>query len=85
MAFVLLAFLYLLIDVCKIWSGAPFYFPGMNPIVVYVGHELLTGRFPVSFDVVVTHPAQLAMNLWGATFWVLVALYLLNKGILITV
>ncbi|XP_070185611.1 heparan-alpha-glucosaminide N-acetyltransferase-like isoform X2 [Littorina saxatilis] len=85
MAFVLLAFCYLLIDVYKVWSGAPFYYAGMNPILLYVGHELLTGRFPVSFDVVVTHPAQLAMNLWGATFWVLVALYLYYKGIFISV
>jgi heparan-alpha-glucosaminide N-acetyltransferase len=58
---------------------------GMNSIVLYVGHELLSGRFPVSFDVAITHPAQLAMNIWGTTFWVLVSYYLYWKGIFISV
>ena len=58
---------------------------GMNPIVLYVGHELLAGRFPIGFEVSHTHAAQLAMNLWGVTFWVLVATYLHHKGIFITV
>lgn len=57
----------------------------MNPIVLYVGHELLAGRFPIGFEVSHTHAAQLAMNLWGVTFWVLVATYLHHKGIFITV
>ncbi|XP_076460078.1 heparan-alpha-glucosaminide N-acetyltransferase-like isoform X2 [Babylonia areolata] len=85
MAFFLLAVCYVLIDVYKVWNGAPFYYPGMNPILLYVGHELLAGRFPVGFDVAATHAAQLAMNLWGTTFWVLVALYLFCKGIFISV
>ena len=30
MAFLLLAFCYVTIDVYKIWTGAPFYYPGRN-------------------------------------------------------
>ncbi|KAL8574907.1 hypothetical protein ACOMHN_063601 [Nucella lapillus] len=85
MAFLLLALFYLLIDVFKMWNGAPFLYPGMNPIVLYVGHELLKGRFPVGFVVPSTHADQLAMNLWGAVFWVIVGYYLHYKGIFITV
>nr|KAG5707671.1 hypothetical protein BaRGS_003246 [Batillaria attramentaria] len=85
MAFILLLVCYLLIDVYKVWSGAPFYYPGMNSIVLYVGHELLSGRFPVAFDVAKTHGAQLAMNLWGSCLWVIVAYYLYLKGIFISV
>ncbi|XP_076440485.1 heparan-alpha-glucosaminide N-acetyltransferase-like isoform X2 [Babylonia areolata] len=85
MAFLLLSVFYLLIDVFKVWNGAPFLYPGMNPIVLYMGHELLKGRFPVEFDVPSTHGAQLAMNLWGTVFWVLVGYYLHYKAIFITV
>ena len=38
--------LYYLVDVWKIWAGAPFYFVGMNSILVYVLHEMLGGQIP---------------------------------------
>ncbi|XP_025092526.1 heparan-alpha-glucosaminide N-acetyltransferase-like isoform X2 [Pomacea canaliculata] len=85
MGFILLLACYLLVDVYKVWSGAPFYYPGMNSIVLYVGHELLSGQFPVAFDVPQTHAAQLAMNIWGTFFWVIVAYYLDFKKIYISV
>ncbi|PWA32690.1 hypothetical protein CCH79_00012393, partial [Gambusia affinis] len=45
-AFVLLVLIYYTVDVKKWWSGAPFYYPGMNSILVYVGHEVFENYFP---------------------------------------
>ncbi|XP_011447071.3 heparan-alpha-glucosaminide N-acetyltransferase isoform X1 [Magallana gigas] len=84
-AFVLLAFCYVTIDVYKVWSGAPFYFPGMNPIVLYMGHEVLHRHFPISWEVSQYHYSLLSMDLWGTVFWVLVGLVLYKKRIFITV
>ena len=33
MAFILLAACYLLIDVYKVWSGTPFYYPGRSALL----------------------------------------------------
>lgn len=38
-AFVLLAFCYVTIDVYKVWSGAPFYFPGKDGCFITVCHR----------------------------------------------
>lgn len=78
MAFVLLTFCYLLVDVLGWWSGAPFVFPGMNSIVVYVGSEILNKYFPFSWKVVdghVQHGELLAMNLVGTTVWIIISYY----------
>ncbi|XP_052071109.1 heparan-alpha-glucosaminide N-acetyltransferase-like [Mytilus californianus] len=78
-AFFLLCFCYLMIDEWKIWNGAPFYYPGMNAILVYMGHELLHKNFPVSWHVPETHASHLAIDLYGASLWVIVATYLYYK------
>ncbi|XP_012939441.1 heparan-alpha-glucosaminide N-acetyltransferase [Aplysia californica] len=85
MAFFLLMVCYLLIDVYKVWTGAPFYYAGMNSIALYCGHEFFSGKAPVSFVVPKTHASLLALNLWGATFWVLVSVYFYYKDIFISV
>ncbi len=36
-------------DVLDLWSGRPFVYPGMNSIVLYVGHELCEGYFPFAW------------------------------------
>ncbi|KAK3785913.1 hypothetical protein RRG08_033021 [Elysia crispata] len=69
MSFFLLMICYILIDVYKVWSGAPFSFAGMNAIALYCGHEFFSGRAPVYFAVPETHAALLAINLWGTAFW----------------
>ncbi|XP_048758557.2 heparan-alpha-glucosaminide N-acetyltransferase-like isoform X1 [Ostrea edulis] len=84
-AFFLLAFCYLTIDVYKVWSGAPFYFPGMNPILLYMGHEVLHHHFPLSWSVAHKHSNILPMDLWGTVFWVLVALVLYKKRLYFSV
>jgi len=85
MAFFLLMLFYIIIDIYKLWDGAPFYYAGMNSIALYCGHEFFSGRAPVSFVVPMTHASQLALNLWGTTFWVLVSVYFYFKNIFISV
>ncbi|XP_046863159.1 heparan-alpha-glucosaminide N-acetyltransferase-like isoform X2 [Xenia sp. Carnegie-2017] len=76
-AFILLTICYVLIDDRKIWHGSPFVFPGMNSILVYCGHEILTFYFPFNWELdKPTHSKKLAMNLWGASCWVIIAYYL---------
>lgn len=58
---------------------------GMNPIVLYMGHEVLHRHFPISWEVSQYHYSLLSMDLWGTVFWVLVGLVLYKKRIFITV
>lgn len=79
MAFFLLTLLYLLIDVYKFWSGAPLLYPGMNSILLYLGHEICSGMFPWSWrPYTQSHAELLAMNMWGCGLWVLTS-YLLYR------
>lgn len=74
---VLLSVFYQLIDVWKVWSGAPFFYLGMNSILIYVGHDVLGGFMPFSYQVYdVNHGSLLQMNLLGTLSWVVVAAYL---------
>jgi len=86
MAFLLLSMMYLLIDVFKFWSGSPLTFPGMNSILLYVGHEMVSGMFPWSWRPFTTsHSEMLAMNMWGAGLWVITSFVLYNKKIFLAV
>lgn len=86
MAFVLLTFCYLTVDVYQIWNGAPFYYPGMNSIVVYVCHEIFSTPFQSFWDL---HPSSHAIfmliNVVDVSFWVSLSFYLYNKKIFISV
>ena len=86
-AFVLLALFYLLIDVLKVWNGSPFRFVGMNPILIYCGHEVLGGYFPFSFQIYgyTTHAIFLSMNLIGVTCWCCIAYYLYWNNFFISI
>lgn len=57
----------------------------MNSIVIYVCHEVFRDYFPVQFHVADTHAAHLALNIWGTTFWVVVAAYMHHKKIFIAI
>ncbi|ELT88879.1 hypothetical protein CAPTEDRAFT_26311, partial [Capitella teleta] len=59
MAFLLLSVCFLAVDIFRVWSGAPFIYPGMNSIVIYLLHEILHWYFPVQFKVGETHAEQL--------------------------
>jgi len=82
MAFSLLTLMYLLIDVYRFWSGSPFYYPGMNSILLYLGHEMCDGMFPWSWrPITQSHAELLAMNMWGCGLWILTSYVLYKKRI----
>jgi heparan-alpha-glucosaminide N-acetyltransferase len=71
-----LSFCYYTVDVLKIWSGAPFIYPGMNSILVYFGSEVLF-QFPFTYTIYKNenHSNLLLMNLVGTFSWIAVAFY----------
>lgn len=86
MAFALLSFMYFLIDVKNVWSGAPLFYAGMNPILLYMGHEICEEFFPFSWQPFTqTHAELLAMNLWGTSIWLFVAYHLFKRKLFFSV
>ncbi|XP_011410226.1 PREDICTED: heparan-alpha-glucosaminide N-acetyltransferase-like isoform X2 [Amphimedon queenslandica] len=76
LGYILLALFYFIIDVIKIWNGAPFFYPGMNSILVYVGSELLEGTFPFGWKGMEdSHIEFLISNVISVSLWCLVAYY----------
>jgi heparan-alpha-glucosaminide N-acetyltransferase len=58
----------------------------MNSIVIYIGHEVTKQMFPWSWQPYYhSHEEYLAMNLWGTTLWMLIAIALYKKNVFITV
>lgn len=73
--------MYWLIDVQRWWSGEPFRWPGMNSILIYFGHEVISGMWPFHWRIGLmnTHFMQLLENGWSAAVWIGVAWYLHRK------
>ncbi|XP_064615262.1 heparan-alpha-glucosaminide N-acetyltransferase-like isoform X2 [Liolophura sinensis] len=84
-AFFLLTMCYLTIDVWKIWSGAPFFYPGMNSIMIYLGHELLKYHFPVNFKVPREHAQMTVMAFWGTTVFVVLSYVMYRKKLFLSI
>lgn len=82
-AFLLLAILYIIIDVKKLWDGLPLSYLGINSITIYISHGLFQTIFPVQWLVSNTHASKLFMHLWGSVFWTIVSIVLYNKKIFI--
>lgn len=82
-AFVLLVLIYYIVDVRKWWSGAPFYYAGMNSILVYVGHEVFEDYFPFRWRMVnsQSHAEHLTQNLVATSCWVFISFVLYKKKI----
>ncbi|XP_023685539.2 heparan-alpha-glucosaminide N-acetyltransferase [Paramormyrops kingsleyae] len=82
-AFVILFFVYYTVDVVKFWSGAPFFYPGMNSILVYVGHEVFQSYFPFRWKMwnSQSHAEHLTQNLVATSIWVLISYLLYRKKI----
>ncbi|KAF3852169.1 hypothetical protein F7725_005524 [Dissostichus mawsoni] len=80
---VLLVLVYFTVDVKKWWSGAPFYYPGMNSILVYVGHEVFEEYFPFRWRMSnsQSHTEHLTQNLVATSCWVFIAYVLYRKKI----
>ena len=73
-------------DVWQLWSGDPFACAGMNAILLYVGHELLKGYFPLAWKpLTASHAELLAMDLWGTAVWLAVAYVLYKRGFFLSV
>jgi heparan-alpha-glucosaminide N-acetyltransferase len=67
---------YVLVDVLKWWSGAPFLYLGMNSILIYVSHGILAGYMPFSYKIYhVNHATLLQCHVLGVTAWMIVAYY----------
>uniref|UniRef100_A0A3Q2ZA87 Heparan-alpha-glucosaminide N-acetyltransferase n=1 Tax=Kryptolebias marmoratus TaxID=37003 RepID=A0A3Q2ZA87_KRYMA len=82
-AFVLLVLVFYTVDVKKWWSGAPFYYPGMNSILVYVGHEVFQEYFPFRWRMAnsQSHKEHLIQNLVATACWVFISYILYRKKV----
>lgn len=79
----------MIVDVKKWWSGKPFLFAGMNALLMYVGHEITDGRFPVRWyphNIKIPeeprrcHFISLSSDIWGVFIWVLMSYYWYKIG-----
>ena len=86
-AFILLSLLYVVIDVKKLWKGQPFFYAGMNSILLYCGHSVGYNIFPFHFVIgdMRTHAAKLPEAMTGTLLWLIIAFILYRKKIFITV
>ncbi|XP_069048143.1 heparan-alpha-glucosaminide N-acetyltransferase [Lepisosteus oculatus] len=82
-AFVVLLIIYYMVDVRRWWSGAPFFYPGMNSILIYAGHEVFADYFPFRWKMTDTqsHAEHLTQNLVATSVWVLISYLLYRKKI----
>nr|KAF6427632.1 heparan-alpha-glucosaminide N-acetyltransferase [Rousettus aegyptiacus] len=82
-AFFILFILYPVVDVKGLWTGAPFFYPGMNSILVYVGHEVFHNYFPFQWRLQdnQSHKEHLIQNVVATAVWVLIAYILYKKKI----
>ncbi|KAJ8930660.1 hypothetical protein NQ314_016522 [Rhamnusium bicolor] len=86
MAFVVQAFLFMIVDILRKWGGRPFFYPGMNPIILYVGHEIMRDTFPFAWKPTTeTHATYLFMNLWGTFLWVAFSIFLYKRNLFLTI
>jgi predicted acyltransferase len=86
--FLKLSFHYMLVDVHKVWTGAPFRYVGMNSLVVYMTHELLSDYAPLQTHMqgdLSSHAEALASNLGGVITMVCFARFLYLRGIFVNV
>ncbi|XP_026675555.1 heparan-alpha-glucosaminide N-acetyltransferase-like isoform X2 [Ceratina calcarata] len=78
-----LAFLsacYLLVDVIKVWNGGPFRIPGMNGLLLYVGHMVCYQNFPFHWSIgnMSSRALHLCESIWGTALWTIIA-YIMHK------
>ncbi|XP_023108315.2 heparan-alpha-glucosaminide N-acetyltransferase isoform X4 [Felis catus] len=82
-AFFILLILYPIVDVKGLWTGTPFFYPGMNSILVYVGHEVFENYFPFQWKLGdnQSHKEHLTQNIVASALWVLIAYILYKKKV----
>ncbi|XP_030740520.1 heparan-alpha-glucosaminide N-acetyltransferase [Echinops telfairi] len=83
LAFFILLVLYPIVDVKGLWTGTPFFYPGMNSILVYVGHEVFQNYFPFQWKLGdnQSHREHLTQNLVATALWVFIAYVLYKKKV----
>lgn len=87
LAYVFLAFCYYVIDVKKYWSGVPFYWSGMNAIVMYIGHSVAHSMLPWHWNIgfMNTHFMLLLKASWNTGLWMFIAFELYRRKIFYTI
>lgn len=85
LAFIILTIFYLIVDVYKVFTGAPWIWLGMNSIVVFCGHEICNSRFPIQFEVRSTHAEALTLHIYGVMWWFFIAGVMYYKKTFISV
>ncbi|XP_011635284.1 heparan-alpha-glucosaminide N-acetyltransferase-like [Pogonomyrmex barbatus] len=77
---------YLLIDVIKVWRGGPFRIPGMNALVLYVGHSMCYQIFPFHWRIGAMDNRALCLieSIWVVTLWTIIAYIMHRKRTYIT-
>jgi len=85
-AFALLSLLFVVIDMKNWWKGQPFFYAGMNSILLYCGHSVGYNLFPWHFVIgdMRTHSDKLPEALWGMTLWIFCAFVLYKKNVFVT-
>ncbi|KYQ47182.1 Heparan-alpha-glucosaminide N-acetyltransferase [Trachymyrmex zeteki] len=84
-----LAFLsacYLLIDVAQVWRGGPFKIPGMNALLLYVGHSVCYEIFPFHWRIGAMDSRALCLieSIWVVILWAIIAYIMHHKRTYIT-
>lgn len=86
--FLVLTVCYLLVDVWKIWNGAPFIYVGMNSITIYLGSETLSGYFPFLFYTshsYASHALTLGANVLGTASWAFIAYMMFRNNFFVNI
>ncbi|KAF2074610.1 hypothetical protein CYY_004080 [Polysphondylium violaceum] len=84
--YLVLFIMYIIVDIKKLWNGSPFIYVGMNPISIYMGHEILGGYFPFSFYMSQpTHTLYLLSNCIGVACWLLIAYQMYRNKLFINI
>lgn len=87
LAFFTLCILYMIVDYFKNWNGSPFIQAGKNSILLYIGSEVTKRSIPWNWTPIsmLDHSAILYMNIWSTALWILIAIFLNNNNIYLTI
>lgn len=88
LAFAMFTLIYYVADLLNLFEDfwKIFLYPGMNAIILYVGHSVLHSAWPFHFAVnsMNTHFIILLENCYTVTVWILISFYLYHKKIFFT-
>lgn len=74
---------YFLIDVKRFWCGRPFIYPGMNSILLFVGHQAIGEMLPFHWKIsyMNSHFVLLLENGWTTFVWFAISYFLYKNNI----